>query len=141
LPVSLGSSKNTGDRSPVGVLVIKRFEKGSDPRASTVNAIERVVAVHRRPMPNDEGHDLVDHLAVVTAIPDEARHVDAQLGLVGARLGWGLRLVGARLGWGLRLYRRWLVLLLVEAGVTLIDDGLASSGGGSGVRLTERGER
>jgi hypothetical protein len=130
LPVSLGSSKNTGDRSPVGVLVIKRFEKGSDPRASTVNAIERVVAVHRRPMPNDEGHDLVDHLAVVTAIPDEARHVDAQLGLVGARLGWGLR-----------LYRRWLVLLLVEAGVTLIDDGLASSGGGSGVRLTERGER
>jgi transcriptional regulator with XRE-family HTH domain len=30
-------------RAGVGVLVIKRFEAGSDPRASTVNAIERVL--------------------------------------------------------------------------------------------------
>jgi predicted transcriptional regulator len=55
----------------VGVLVIKRFEAGSDPRASTVNAIEKA---------------------------------------------------------------------LTAAGITLIDDGAASSGGGVGVRLTLREE-
>lgn len=31
------------DRAGLGVLVIKRFERGSDPRASTVNAIERAL--------------------------------------------------------------------------------------------------
>jgi transcriptional regulator with XRE-family HTH domain len=59
------------ERAGIGVLVVKRFEKGSDPRASTVNAIERV---------------------------------------------------------------------LVDAGVTLIDDGAASPTGGSGVRLSARAE-
>jgi len=59
------------ERAGVGILVVKRFERGSDPRASTVNAIERA---------------------------------------------------------------------LVEAGVTLIDDGSVSPSGGAGVRLTARAE-
>jgi hypothetical protein len=31
------------ERAGLGILVIKRFERGSDPRASTVNAIERAL--------------------------------------------------------------------------------------------------
>jgi predicted transcriptional regulator len=44
------------ERAGLGVLVIKRFEKGSDPRASTVNAIERALV--------EAGATLIDDGAV-----------------------------------------------------------------------------
>jgi predicted transcriptional regulator len=50
------TQKTLAEAAGVGVLVIKRFERGSDPRASTVNAIERVLV--------DAGVILIDDGAV-----------------------------------------------------------------------------
>jgi hypothetical protein len=59
IPVIANDTSRLAEAAGVSLAVLKRFERGSDPRASTVNAIERALV--------DAGVTLIDDGAVSPA--------------------------------------------------------------------------